>query len=221
LPPVLTFLPMNQILYGLGLQTAKIVPPFNQNHRQNRRALGRQPNTGRFEPFDMKPLCDLFRGADNPNLALSHSGSSMARSSLSRRKRKGLNGRKPSQRFHLCQRHKTVLKVFVVAAAMVVALAGQSFEVASIRPHTAPLHNIMGRTISGPRVTFEGYTIPQLIIEAYSLKGIWQLSLAAVPGQSELLNVYYDIAARAPGETAITKDESRKMLQTLLPTAFT
>ncbi len=39
-------------------------------------------------------------------------------------------------------------------------------------------------------------------------------------GQSDLLNVYYDIAARAPGETAITKDESRKMLQTLLDDRF-
>ena len=78
----------------------------------------------------------------------------------------------------------------------------------------------MGLTISGPRLTLEGYTIPQLVIEAYGLKGIWQLSLAAVPGQNDLLNVYYDIAARAPGETPITKDESRKMLQTLLADRF-
>jgi uncharacterized protein (TIGR03435 family) len=110
--------------------------------------------------------------------------------------------------------------VLILAAAMVLGLAGQAFEVASIRPHTAPLHTIMGRKISGPRVTLEGYTVPQLIIEAYGLKGIWQLSLAAVSGQSDLLNVYYDIAARAPGETAITKDESRKMLQTLLADRF-
>jgi uncharacterized protein (TIGR03435 family) len=57
-------------------------------------------------------------------------------------------------------------------------------------------------------------------MEACGLKGIWQLSLTAVPGQGDLLNVYYDIAARAPGENAITKDESRKMLQTLLDDRF-
>jgi hypothetical protein len=54
--------------------------------------------------------------------------------------------------------------------AYIPRLAGQAFEVASIRPHTAPLHTIMGRTISGPRVTLEGYTIPQLIMEAYGLR---------------------------------------------------
>ncbi len=103
---------------------------------------------------------------------------------------------------------------------MVLCLPAQVFEVASIRPHTAPLHTIMGRTVSGPRITLEGYTVPQLIMEAYNLKGIWQLSLAPLRGQSDLLNDYYDIAARAPGDAAPTRDESRKMLQTLLADRF-
>ena len=100
-----------------------------------------------------------------------------------------------------------MLKVLTVAAATVLCLAGQAFEVASIRPHTPPLHTIMGRTISGPRVTLEGYTVPQLIMEAYGLKGIWQLSFATMRGQSDLLNDYYDIAARAPGDAVPTRDE--------------
>ena len=71
----------------------------------------------------------------------------MARSLLSRRKRKGLNGRKPSQRFHPCQRHKTVRRVLTIAAATVLALAGQSFEVASIRP---PISSTSERQMARP-----------------------------------------------------------------------
>jgi uncharacterized protein (TIGR03435 family) len=116
-----------------------------------------------------------------------------------------------------------------LAAALIIAgcslrIAAQqpapAFEVASIRPHTAPLHTIRGLNISGPRVTMEGYTIPLLIEEAYNLRGAWQMSLPAFPGRHELLSVYYDVLARAPGDHALTREDFRRMLQTLLADRF-
>lgn len=113
-----------------------------------------------------------------------------------------------------------------ITLASVVALAGRSFaqppvpsfEVASIRLHTAPLQTIMGFNISGSRITMEGYNVPQLIMEAYGPRGYWQISLAAVKDLDAA--VYFDIAARAPGDAAPTRDDVRKMLQTLLADRF-
>jgi uncharacterized protein (TIGR03435 family) len=94
------------------------------------------------------------------------------------------------------------------------------FEVASIRPHQPPLHTIMGLTISGPRITMEGYTVAMLIMEAYHLKGAWQVSFAASPGNDDQLSAYYDVVARASGDGARSRDEFRKMLQALLADRF-
>jgi uncharacterized protein (TIGR03435 family) len=71
--------------------------------------------------------------------------------------------------------------------------------------------------VSGSRVTMEGYSAFLLVLDAYHLKGNYQISLAAVPRQEdEIREVMYDVVARAPGKTAPARDEIRKMLQTLL-----
>ena len=93
-----------------------------------------------------------------------------------------------------------------------------AFEVASIRLHTSPLHTIMGLTLSGPRATLEGYNVFQLIMEAYHLKGAWQI--LPVPDGEGLESIYYDIIARAPGDHALIREEFRNMLQALLADRF-
>ena len=117
-----------------------------------------------------------------------------------------------------CSRLATGLLVFGLASAFSQPAARPAFEVSSIRLHTAPLKTIMGLTISGPRVTMEGYTVVQLVMEAYHLKGNWQVSAAAVPESRQ--SDYYDIVARAPGDNKLTHDDARRMLQTLLADRF-
>ncbi len=93
----------------------------------------------------------------------------------------------------------------------------QAFEVASIRPHQGPLRNIGGYSISGPRLSLEGYNEILLVMEAYKLKR-YQLTLASpnVPVD----DTFYDISAKAEGGGAPTRDEFRQMLQTLLADRF-
>lgn len=111
--------------------------------------------------------------------------------------------------------------LLLISSVLIVAQPSKpEFEVASIRPHKPPLGTIMGYAMSGPRVTFEGYTIPMLIMEAYKLKGMWQISFAGFPGHEDQLSVYYDIVARAPDNLAHPRDEFRRMLQTLLADRF-
>ena len=122
----------------------------------------------------------------------------------------------------------TVQKGLRISAALIAAnfcgvpaeSADIGFEVASIRPHAPPLRTIMGLSLSGQRITLEGYTIPQLIMEAYNLKGMWQISIEALRSRSDLLGVYYDVIGRAPGDIAPNRDAFRAMLQTLLAERF-
>jgi uncharacterized protein (TIGR03435 family) len=103
----------------------------------------------------------------------------------------------------------------------VVALAGQTapgppaFEVASIRPHTGPLHVEMDLKISGTFVRMEGYNLPQLLMEACHSKP-YQISLPHAVSVDD----YYDLALRAPGELVPSREEVRRMLQTLLADRF-
>jgi uncharacterized protein (TIGR03435 family) len=91
-----------------------------------------------------------------------------------------------------------------------------AFEVASIHPHQGPLYSIMDFSSSGPRVRLEGYNLRGLIMEAYNFRN-FQVSM---PGIDEQENTNYDIVAIAPEGTAPTRDEFRRMLQTLLADRF-
>jgi len=103
--------------------------------------------------------------------------------------------------------------------ALVVAQAAE-FEVASVRVHQTPLHTIAGYKSSGPRVTLEGYNVGLLVMEAYHLKGQWQMSLVDFPGRNEHLDVYYDIVAQASDGAGHSRDEFRAMLRGLLAERF-
>jgi len=91
-----------------------------------------------------------------------------------------------------------------------------AFEVASIRPHDGPLHCIRCFSSSGPRLTLEGYNLMQFVLEAYNLKP-YQVSWAAAAEQQD---IYYDVIAKAEGDSAPTKDEFRKMMQAMLAQRF-
>jgi uncharacterized protein (TIGR03435 family) len=118
-----------------------------------------------------------------------------------------------------------IRSIFVVTLLSCCIALGQSptapaapvaFDVAAIHPHQGPLHTIMGFSSSGPRLRLEGYNQIQLVMEAYNLKP-YQVSMPKTGQQGD---VYYDIVAVAEGEAAPTKDEFRRMLQTLLAQRF-
>jgi uncharacterized protein (TIGR03435 family) len=87
------------------------------------------------------------------------------------------------------------------------------FEVASIRPHEGPLSRIADFHISGARVTYGGYSPFHLILEAYNIRPYQVSAPEKLP-----LYEYYEIMANAP--RAVTRDESRLMLQRLLEDRF-
>jgi uncharacterized protein (TIGR03435 family) len=113
-------------------------------------------------------------------------------------------------------RHSAIVLLLASAVLCAQPSSAPSFEVASIRPHEGPLSRIADFSISGPRVTYGGYNASLLILEAYSLRN-FQLATAS---QKLPLYDYYEIAAVAPGSASITREESRRMLQSLLADRF-
>jgi uncharacterized protein (TIGR03435 family) len=112
-----------------------------------------------------------------------------------------------------------------VALAAAVNLASQSavqplaFEVASIRVTPKPWHVLHNYTASGPKLTLEGYNAIGLITEAYNLKN-YQINLPKTPAREAEADRFYNIAAKAEGDGIPTKDDFRRMLQTLLLERF-
>lgn len=98
-------------------------------------------------------------------------------------------------------------------------LCGQSsasFEVASVRPVDSSRqvgHGSMA--VSGPHVTFSGYTLRALILYAYDMRN-YQIS----GGPSWIASETYTIAAKAEGNIAPETAEIRQMLQSLLAERF-
>jgi uncharacterized protein (TIGR03435 family) len=128
-------------------------------------------------------------------------------------------------RLHLFDKTRVNLRrvkrsIAIAALLLTLPVSAQEFEVASVRPHAGPLHSIMDLEISGPRVTLGAYNIAQLVVEAYHLKGMWQISFANFPGSDEQKGIYYDIVARASGNSSNSREEFRKMLRALLADRF-
>jgi uncharacterized protein (TIGR03435 family) len=90
---------------------------------------------------------------------------------------------------------------------------GETFEVASIKPHEGPTPRILDFSSSGPLVKLEAYTIQGLIQEAYRLKA-YQIAYPQAD------NTFYDIVARARGDDILTRDQFRPLLQSLLADRF-
>jgi uncharacterized protein (TIGR03435 family) len=87
------------------------------------------------------------------------------------------------------------------------------FEVASMRP--MPLEGTVyheGISISGQRVTLSG-PLESLVMTAYGMK---KYQVAGAPAWNNV----YEIAAKAPGEKAPSREQARQMLRTLLAERF-
>jgi uncharacterized protein (TIGR03435 family) len=93
--------------------------------------------------------------------------------------------------------------------------AGASFDVASIKFHPGPINFSADPSIRGRSVTGTASTLFDLITNAYGVR-YDQISGGPKWASSDA----YDIAAKAEGEGTLTKDEARRMMQTLLADRF-
>ncbi len=116
----------------------------------------------------------------------------------------------------------------VLAACSIGFASGQSFEVASIRPHPLPPGALELRlsTVPGPPTPLaignhfieKTATLQDLIQDAY---GVMQYQLIGLTDwEKAVLGEHFDVDARSPGETPPTADQLRAMLQNLLSDRF-
>jgi len=96
------------------------------------------------------------------------------------------------------------------------AASDRKFEVASVKLHEGP--GRIGITTSGLRLNAEAEGVWSLIMYAYNLKS-YQISLTG-PQRAALGDMFYDVAAKADGDTPPTADEFRSMVQSLLADRF-
>lgn len=104
-----------------------------------------------------------------------------------------------------------------------------ALEVASVRKHTWQEGGHPRFTVSGSRVTIVTLDAYDLILEAWSLKD-YQLYGAPdwMGGGSNLSDIvarekgidFYDITAKAEGDSALTRDQARLILQAVLADRF-
>jgi uncharacterized protein (TIGR03435 family) len=90
----------------------------------------------------------------------------------------------------------------------------QKFEVASIKLHQDPV-SAVGIDISGTRVTVSAMSVSNLVRYAYDLKS-YQVS----GGPNWTTSDRWDIGAKGEGDSALTRDQVRKMIQALLADRF-
>ena len=106
---------------------------------------------------------------------------------------------------------QTVIIVFLLGCT----LMAQSFEVASVKPHEGP--GSVGISASGPRLTAVAKTLSGLLAYAWALKS-WQI--ADTPALRPRGDDFFDIAAKAEGDSTPTDAEFRQMMQSLLSERF-
>jgi uncharacterized protein (TIGR03435 family) len=109
----------------------------------------------------------------------------------------------------------------VIVFAMVGAFcqsvpSARSFEVASVKLHQESMSRVQIST-SGSRFNADAKSMLALIIYAYNLRN-YQVS--RTKALLALDDTFYDIAAKAAGDTVPTTDEFRQMLQSLLADRF-
>lgn len=114
------------------------------------------------------------------------------------------------------------MRSIVLLAFLSVALSGQSFEAASIRPHSMavdqPFLKVPGADplrISGSRVELQAVTLKELVIAAYGVK---EYQVTGGPGWATGIDSMFDVEARAASEPGVA--QARAMLQSLLAERF-
>jgi uncharacterized protein (TIGR03435 family) len=112
---------------------------------------------------------------------------------------------------------KAGLIVLAAGAALGQTPAPTAFEVASIKLHAGPARGV-GISISGSRVTATNNSLLGLITYAYDLK-IYQVAGGA-SWVSDYASYGWDIAAKAKGDGAVTPEQAKQMMETLLADRF-
>jgi hypothetical protein len=124
---------------------------------------------------------------------------------------------------------RAILNVIVAAVLASVGVSAQStgpaLEVASVRKHVGQQGGVARFTVSGSRVTIVALDMYDLILEAYSLKD-YQLYgaegwMGGGKNLSDIVNRergadFYDISAKAEGDAALTRDQARVIVQSVL-----
>jgi uncharacterized protein (TIGR03435 family) len=93
--------------------------------------------------------------------------------------------------------------------------AGASFEVASIKYHPGPIRYSADPSVHGRRVIGTASTLLDLITSSYDVR-YDQISGGPKWANSDA----YDIEAKAEGEGTLTREEARRMMQSLLADRF-
>jgi len=93
----------------------------------------------------------------------------------------------------------------------------QSFEVASVKIHQGPSRGRPGVFTSGTRLEANARTIAALVMYAYNVRSD---QVAPARALDPFGDTFYDIDARAPGETPPAEDDFRRMMQSLLADRF-
>jgi uncharacterized protein (TIGR03435 family) len=99
-------------------------------------------------------------------------------------------------------------------------IAQPAFEVASIKPHDIykPDGRKQGLSVSGTTVTLISMPLASLMMEAY---GVERYQISGGPAwANDSVGGVYDITAKTEGEAPPSKEQVRKMLQTLLAERF-
>jgi uncharacterized protein (TIGR03435 family) len=94
--------------------------------------------------------------------------------------------------------------------------ATRTFEVASIKLHEGPLTRMDDIVTAGQRLTAYGSDVRYLVAYAYNLKTFQVISTAPLFDS----DTYWDIFAKAEGNSPPAKVEFRQMLQALLAARF-
>ncbi len=94
-------------------------------------------------------------------------------------------------------------------------MASPAVEVASVNAHQGELPRTGGTlTISGPRITFRGFSVLGLLWFAYNVR------IDQIPTAASLDHTMYDVEILAGGERALTRDEFRPLVQSVLADRF-
>jgi uncharacterized protein (TIGR03435 family) len=105
---------------------------------------------------------------------------------------------------------------FVLLSSMF-GLGQQSFEVASVKIHEGPSRGRPGVFTSGTRLEGNARTVVALVMFAYNVKSY---QVAPTRALEPFGDTFYDIDARAPGETPPSAEDFRQMVQALLEQRF-
>jgi uncharacterized protein (TIGR03435 family) len=108
-------------------------------------------------------------------------------------------------------------------SCLIVLLSGSAFgqsarvfEVASVKVHERRGGRV-GIATSGPRLTAEAKTVMGLVMYAWNLRSYQVLS---TPALLPFGDIFYDVAAKAEGDSVPTADKFREMMQSLLADRF-